>query len=147
LKEAFAGSNVIFGNTDFWTIAFDPKTHALAASTNRPVNEIAYEAEKKQGRNIIDAANATETLDRLVLSVLSHTNKWSKGKYTHNYHFDAKWEGVEYLKATYPALDKKTSYLQVGLYITNWKGLALLRPTKVGPQARCLRSVANLSRA
>jgi hypothetical protein len=134
LKEAFAGSNVIFGNTDFWSVVFDPKAQALAASTNRPINEISYEAEAKQAHNIVDAANATiETLDRFVFSVLSHTKEWSQGKYTHNYHFDAKWEGVEYLKATYPALDKKTSYLQVGLYMTNWKGLDILRPTKVSP--------------
>lgn len=132
MREAFAGSNVIFGVTDFWGAVRDPKAQKLAASTNRPVNEVAYEAEAHQARNIVDAANATiETLDRFVFSVLSHTKKWSQGKYTHNLHFDAKWVGVEYLKATYPALDKKTSYLQVGLYMTNWKGLDMLRPSKV----------------
>ncbi|WQF90307.1 Putative NmrA-like domain, NAD(P)-binding domain superfamily [Colletotrichum destructivum] len=76
-----------------------------------------------QGRNIVDAANATlDTLDRFVLSTLSATKKWSKGKYSHNYHFDAKWQAVEYLKAMYPELAKKTSYLQMALYLTNWKG-------------------------
>ncbi|KAH8749734.1 hypothetical protein F5883DRAFT_580649 [Diaporthe sp. PMI_573] len=132
LKSAFAGSNVIFGVTDFWGVVYDPKTQALAASTARTETEVAYEAEKQQGRNIIDAAYGTiETLNRLVFSTLSHTRKWSNGKYTHNLHFDAKWEGVEYLKATYPTLDKKTSYLQVGLYVTNWKkGLHMARPTK-----------------
>ncbi|KAH7232882.1 hypothetical protein BKA59DRAFT_496897 [Fusarium tricinctum] len=132
LKSAFAGSNVIFSVTDFWAVAYDPKTRALAASTGQTETEIAYEAEKKQARNIADAAYATiVTLDRLVFSTLSHTRKWSDGKYTHNLHFDAKWEGVDYLRATYPALDKKTSYLQVGLYVTNWKkGLHMARPTK-----------------
>lgn len=132
LKEAFAGSNVIFGVTDFWGAARDPKAQELVASTNRPITEVAYETEMQQARNIADAANATiETLDRFIFSVLSHAKKWSQGKITHNLHFDAKWEGVEYLKATHPALDKKTSYLQVGLYMTNWKGLGLLRPSKV----------------
>ncbi|CEI67576.1 hypothetical protein FVEN_g5667 [Fusarium venenatum] len=132
LKLAFAGSNVVFGVTDFWGVVYDPRTRDLAASTNRTETEVAYEVEKQQGRNIIDAAYATiETLDRLVFSTLSHTRKWSNGKYTHNLHFDAKWEGVEYLKATYPTLDKKTSYLQVGLYATNWKkGLSFARPAK-----------------
>ncbi|CAG1959064.1 unnamed protein product [Fusarium graminearum] len=132
LKPAFAGSNVIFGVTDFWGVAYDPNTKALATSTSRTETEVAYEAEKQQGRNIADAAYDTiETLDRLVFSTLSHTRKWSNGKYTHNLHFDAKWEGVEYLKSTYPTLDKKTSYLQVGLYVTNWKqGLNFARPSK-----------------
>ncbi|KAJ5920620.1 hypothetical protein N7516_011478 [Penicillium verrucosum] len=120
LRTAFAGSNVIFGVTDFWGVVWDPKAQALAESTGQPINELAYTAEVQQSRNIIDAANSTiGTLDRL---------KW---KYTHNLHFDAKWTGVDYLKATYPALDKKTSYLQVGLYVTNWKkGLHMARPTK-----------------
>ncbi|KAI6747667.1 hypothetical protein HG530_015775 [Fusarium avenaceum] len=132
LKSAFAGSNVIFSVTDFWAVVYDPKTQALAASTGQTETEIAYEAEKKQARNIACAAYATiDTLDRLVFSTLSHTRKWSDGKYTHNLHFDAKWEGVDHLKATYPALDKKTSYLQVGLYANNWKkGLHMARPTK-----------------
>ncbi|EGU84375.1 hypothetical protein FOXB_05108 [Fusarium oxysporum f. sp. conglutinans Fo5176] len=132
LKSAFAGSNVIYGVTDFWGVVYDPKTQALASSTGKTETEIAYEAEKQQACNIADAAYATiETLDRLVFSTLSHTRKWSNGKYTHNLHFDAKWEGVEYLKATYPTLDKKTSYLQVGLYVTNWKkGLQMARPNK-----------------
>lgn len=133
MRTAFAGSNVIFGVTDFWGVVWDPKAQALAESTGQPINELAYTAEVQQSRNIIDAANSTiGTLDRLVFSTLSHTKKWSQGKYTHNLHFDAKWTGVDYLKATYPALDKKTSYLQVGLYVTNWKkGLHMARPTKV----------------
>ncbi|KAH6983850.1 hypothetical protein EDB80DRAFT_824176 [Ilyonectria destructans] len=142
LKTAFAGSTVIFGVTDFWGNVGDPTAQALAASTGRPINAIAYDTEVQQGRNIVDAANATvETLDRFVLSTLSPTKKWSKGKYTHNLHFDGKWEAVEYLKATYPDLDKKTSYLQVGLYMTNWKASPLATPTKQ-PDATFLLRIA-----
>ncbi|KAJ4178296.1 hypothetical protein NW755_013308 [Fusarium falciforme] len=113
LKAAFAGSTVVFGVTDFWGIVGDPEIQKRAQESGRPVNVLAYDLEVQQGRNIVDAVFATlETLDRFVLSTLSATTKWSKGKYTHNYHFDAKWEAVEYLKATYPALEKKTSYLQ-----------------------------------
>ncbi|KAH7152636.1 hypothetical protein EDB81DRAFT_930952 [Dactylonectria macrodidyma] len=127
LKAAFAGSTAIFGVTDFWGIVADPKTHEAAASTGKPVNVLAYDAEVQQGRNIVDAANATiDTLDRFVLSTLSPTKKLSGGKFTHNYHFDAKWEAVEYLKSTYPELAKKTSYLQVALYLTNWKAFGAL---------------------
>lgn len=69
-----------------------------------------------------------------MLSTLSATKKWSKGKYSHVYHHDAKWEAVEYLKATYPELAKKTSYLQMSLYMTNWKDFGPLpfgKPVKV----------------
>ncbi|KAH7141516.1 hypothetical protein B0J13DRAFT_556951 [Dactylonectria estremocensis] len=132
LKAAFAGSTVIYGVTDFWGIVADPKTQAAAAAASTPVNVLAYDAEVQQGRNIVDAANATiDTLDRFVLSTLSPTKKLSGGKFTNNYHFDAKWEAVEYLKSTYPELAKKTSYLQVALYLTNWKALGGLgKPSK-----------------
>ncbi|KAM0205925.1 hypothetical protein ACHAQD_012559 [Fusarium lateritium] len=112
LKSAFAGSS------------------KQAQEQGQQVNQRAYDVEVQQGRNIVDAANATMgTLDRFVLSTLSPTKKWSKGKYTHNYHFDAKLEAVEYLKATYSELTKKTSYLQVALYLSNWKS-DLGKPSK-----------------
>lgn len=140
LKAAFAGSTVIFGVTDFWGIIGDPAVQARAQSSSLPANVVAYELEVQQGRNIVDAAFATlETLDRFVLSTLSPTKKWSKGKYIHNFHFDAKWEAVEYLKATYPALEKKSSYLLVALYLSNWRTSQLGRPIKASllPATRC----------
>lgn len=131
LKSAFAGSSVIFGVTDFWGIVRDPDVQKQAEVKGQQANQCAYDVEVQQGRNIVDAATSTVgTLDRFVLSTLSPTRKWSKGKYTHNYHFDAKWEAVEYLKATYSELADKTSYLQVALYLTNWKS-GLGKPSKV----------------
>ncbi|KAI1255203.1 hypothetical protein MGN70_003267 [Eutypa lata] len=147
LKKAFAGSNVIFGVTDFWGITRDPKVQERAKVAGVPVNALAYDIEVQQGRNIVDAANATlDTLDRFVLSTLSATKKWSKGKYSHNYHFDAKWVAVEYVKATYPELAKKTSYLQVALYLTNWKEFGPLpmgKPVKQPDGTFVLRLPAN----
>lgn len=148
LKKAFAGSNVIFGVTDFWGITRDPKVQERAKVAGVPVNALAYDIEVQQGRNIVDAANATlDTLDRFVLLTLSATKKWSKGKYSHNYHFDAKWVAVEYVKATYPELAKKTSYLQVALYLTNWKEFGPLpmgKPVKVStaPEESASRATA-----
>ncbi|KAJ4045801.1 hypothetical protein NW761_007819 [Fusarium oxysporum] len=131
LKAAFAGSSVIFGVTDFWGILGDPKVQERAQAAGRPINVFAYDVEVQHGRNIVDAANAAlDTLERFVLSTLSPTKRLSKGKYTHNFHFDAKWEAVEYLKATYPALVEKTSYLQVAAYLTNWKTNPLFRPKR-----------------
>ncbi|KAH9220808.1 hypothetical protein DL95DRAFT_432989 [Leptodontidium sp. 2 PMI_412] len=131
LTKAFAGSTVIFGVTDFWGQMAVPKVQAEAQKSGRPINAVAYDVEVQQGRNIVDAANATvHTLDRFVLSTLSATKKWSKGKYSHNFHFDSKWAAVEYLEATYSELAKKTSYLQVGLYMTNWKSSLLTQINK-----------------
>ncbi len=132
LKSAFSGANVIFGVTDFWQGANDPVNHEKAAKEGRTINEICYDIEVQQGKNIVDAAASTvDTLDRFVLSTLSHARKWSKGKITWNFHFDAKWAAVEYLRATYPELDKKTSLLQVALFMTNWKMGATMAPQKV----------------
>ncbi|PVH81998.1 NAD(P)-binding protein [Cadophora sp. DSE1049] len=131
LTKAFAGSAVIFGVTDFWGNLSNPNVQAAAQKSGRPINVEGYDVEVQQGRNIVDAANATvATLERFVLSTLSPTKKLSGGKYTHNYHFDAKWEAVEYLKEKYPELEKKTSFLQVGLYMTNWNANPLSMPAK-----------------
>ena len=122
LKKAFQGANVIFGTTDFWGHMSDPATHKLAAEQKRTPNEVAFDREVSQVKNIINAAAATvETLDRFVLSTLSDTRKWSNGTLKHNYHFDAKAEGLDYLKATYPELMEKTSLLMLGYYANNWK--------------------------
>lgn len=147
MKKAIAGSNVVFGVTDFWGIARDPKVQERAKTAGIPINALAYDIEVQQGRNIIDAVNATvNTLDRFVLSTLSATKKWSKGKYLHNYHFDAKWMAVEYLKGTFPELAEKTSYLQVGLYLTNWKEVGEMpigKPVKQPDGTFVLRLPAN----
>lgn len=122
LKKAFQGANVIFGTTDFWGHIGDPATQKLAAEQKRTPNEVAFDREVSQAKNIIDAAAATvETLDRLVLSTLSDTRKWSNGTLKHNYHFDSKAEAIYYLKKTYPKLMAKTSLLMLGYYASNWK--------------------------
>lgn len=135
LKKAFAGSHVIFGVSDFWAAVRDPAVQERTKSAGIPINRVAYDIEVQQGRNIVDAAAAAlDTLDRFILSTLSPTKKCSKGKYSHVYHHDAKWEAVEYLRSTYPELDSKTSTLQLSLYMTNWKDfepLVVGKPVKV----------------
>ena len=136
LVEAFTGATAIFGVTDFWQFASDPKNHELAAKTGKPINEICLDREVTQGKNLVDAAakaaEATPAFERFVWSTLSDTKKWSKGKYTQNLHFDGKASIDEYLKQTYPALARKTSYLQMGLFLTNWQMMGnMLAPKKV----------------
>ncbi|KAJ9667037.1 hypothetical protein H2201_002871 [Coniosporium apollinis] len=131
LQTAFKGANVIFGVTDFWQAIGNPKNHQKAAERGVTINEVAYEIEVQQGKNIVDAAAMTlNTLDRFVLSTLSHAKKWSGGKTQWNLHFDAKWAAVDYLKETYPELLKKTSLLQVALFMTNWQSGGAMAPQK-----------------
>lgn len=120
LKAAFKGSNAIFGVTDFWQHVKNPANHQKANAESKTINVVAYEAELQQGKNIVDAAAETkDTLDTLVLSVLSESKKYSHGKITWNYHFDGKWEFARYLQKTYPDLSEKTSLFQAGFYISN----------------------------
>jgi hypothetical protein len=122
LKAAFKGANVAFGATDFWQFMQDQGVAEQAKKEGRTPNEVAYDRELQHGKNIVDAAAANiDTLDRFVLSTLSPAEKLSGGKIKWNKHFDAKWAAVEYLKATYPDLAKKTSFVQLGLFATNWK--------------------------
>lgn len=131
LDKAFEGADVIFANTDFWQFISDPSTYATAAETGQQPNQVAYDREVQQGKSIVDiAAKHTNNLDLFIWSTLSDTKKWSKGEYIHNLHFDSKAAVADYIQATQPALAAKTSYLQVGMYLQNWKGNPALRPQK-----------------
>ena len=131
LDKAFEGANVIFANTDFWQFLSDPSTFATAEATGRPPNHVAFDGEVQHGKNAVDAAaNHLSTLDRFIWSTLSDTKKWSKGEFTWNFHFDSKAAVEQYIKDAHPTLAAKTSYLQVGMYLQNWKMNPALRPHK-----------------
>lgn len=122
LKAAFKGANVVFGNTDFWQFLQSPAVNEQAAKEGREPNFVAYDKELAQGKNLVDAVAANaDTIDRFVLSTLNGANEFSKGKFKYNLHFDSKWETAKYLRAKYPDLAKKTSYLQCGTFASNWK--------------------------
>lgn len=131
LDRAFEGANAIFAVTDFWQFVPLPSTHRAAAEQGRQPNEIAMDLEIQQGKNIIHAAaKHLSTLDRLVVSTLSDSSKWSGGKIKWNLHFDGKAKYTQYLKDTFPDLAKKTSYVQMGYYLSNWKAFPILAPAK-----------------
>ena len=122
LERAFDGANAIYAITDFWQFLNDPSTFETAAKEGKKPNEIAMEREVEQGKKIIRAAaGKIETLDRLVLSTLSDTKKWTNGEIKSNLHFDGKAMFTDYLKEEYPSLAAKTSYLQMGFYLSNWR--------------------------
>lgn len=132
LFAAFEGAAVIFSNTDFFGHLF----HALATkdiSEGRTPNQYAFDREVEQGINIAEAAaspTALKTLERFVLSSLSDAQKWSHGKYTYAYHNDAKAEIIQAIQTRYPELAARMSTVQVGHYVTNWKGSPALAPKK-----------------
>jgi hypothetical protein len=62
-----------------------------------------------------------------VFSSLSDATKWSRGKYTHVYHFDSKAKAEAYGRETYPELWKKTSILQAGFFLSNYLSLPIFQ--------------------
>ncbi|OQO14559.1 hypothetical protein B0A48_01438 [Cryoendolithus antarcticus] len=122
LVKAFEGANAIFAVTDFWQFVMDPAVHATAAQSGKMPNEVAFDREVEQGRNIVDAAaKHLSTLERFVFSSLSDTKKWTKGKIVWNLHFDDKAVILNYLHDKHPALAAKSSFLQMGMYMSNYR--------------------------
>ncbi|RYP38434.1 hypothetical protein DL768_010784 [Monosporascus sp. mg162] len=108
LSAAFEGANTIFAALNVW----------------------AGEHETQQLKNVIDAAANIATLERFILSSLSHATKWSKGKYTHVYHFDSKAKAEEYGRQTYPDIWAKTSIYQPELFLSNYAVNPIFQPIK-----------------
>ncbi|KIW74229.1 hypothetical protein Z517_12169 [Fonsecaea pedrosoi CBS 271.37] len=130
LVQAFRGATAIFSVTDFWGAYYDPATTPKATATGLPKNVWVGQKEEQQGKNVFDAAAQTQGLQRLIFSGLSNATKWSRGKYTHVYHFDSKARAAEYGQATYPDLWQKTSIIQVGFYLSNVLTYPFMRPQK-----------------
>lgn len=130
LKSEFDGANAIFGVTDFWQCMPMYRT---------TWNEACSLREFQQGKNIIDAtAQTAPQLDRLVLSSLIDARKGSSGKYTWVWHFDSKAQFAKYLASksgegasNYQTLLGKTSSVQIGYYLDNWKINPFYIPKKV----------------
>ncbi|KAF2461169.1 hypothetical protein BDY21DRAFT_279200 [Lineolata rhizophorae] len=120
LIQAFQGANAIFAVTDFWRPLSDPK-FTEGIKPGQTLSELAYEHELRQGKNIFDAAAKTEGLSRLIFSSIADVSEASGGKYTRVYHSDTKTHAEAYGRETYPELWKKTSTIQVGYYLSNWR--------------------------
>ncbi|KAH4353430.1 hypothetical protein HBH98_005570 [Parastagonospora nodorum] len=125
LRDVFKGANLVFSVTDFWKPLFDPENQARAKEQRKSVGQYAYELELEQGENIVDAvAREVDGLDDVgfLASTLCSAKKLSNGKYQELYHFDSKADVFPtYLQDKYPALARKTSYLQTGYFFTSWR--------------------------
>ncbi|KAI9038423.1 NmrA/HSCARG family protein [Aspergillus affinis] len=108
LLTAFEGANAIFAVSDYWGLFGDP-ANKDKAQPGQPLNVWVAEHETQQLKNIIDAAAKVPNLERFIFSSLSDATKWSKGVYTHVYHFDSKAKAAEYGRETYPDLWAKTT--------------------------------------
>ena len=122
LEKAFEGANAIFAVTDFWQFLKDDATFKTAEREGKKPNEVAMELEVQHGKNMVSAAGKQlSTLERLVFSTLSDSKKWSNGEIKWNLHFDGKAMITEYLQQTFPDLAKRTSFLHMGSYLSNWR--------------------------
>ncbi|KAI9146740.1 NAD(P)-binding protein [Paramyrothecium foliicola] len=132
LIRAFEGASLVFSNTDFFSHFFQA-IGSGGVLDGRSAKEYAYDREVAQGLNIAEAAGSPlvqKTLNRFILSSLSHATKWSGGKYKDIYHFDSKAEMIRLTKERYPDVYSKMSTVQVGHYVTNWKGFPKMVPQK-----------------
>ena len=128
LLPAFQGAHAIYSVTDFWQ--FYKPSNASKLKPGQKMNEFCYDCEIQQGKNIAHAAAQVPTLERFVCSSLSNVRKWSGGKYRSVYHFDSKAAVVEFIHENLPALAKKMSVIQIGLYATHWQAMPFLAPQK-----------------
>jgi hypothetical protein len=119
LSAVFQGATSIFLTTDFWAPFYNPSTKALLKE-GETLGEYCYAKELQQVKNVANAANKVEGLERIVVSSLVDAMRSSGGKYKGVYHWDGKARGVEYLTEKYPELAKKMSIVYVGNYMSNW---------------------------
>ncbi|KAL6416318.1 nmrA-like family domain-containing protein 1 [Ilyonectria robusta] len=130
LSAAFEGATAIFAVSDFWGLYGDP-ANKNKAKPGQPLNAWAGGFETQQLKNVIDAVAKVPTLERFILSSLSNATKWSKGKYTHVYHFDSKANAEDYGREKYPDLWEKTSIFQAGLFLSNYVANPITQASKI----------------
>jgi hypothetical protein len=135
LNEIFTGATAIFANTNFWEPFYNRAVQSIL-SPGQSINEYCYDKEVQQLKNIADVAAKVHGLERLIMSGLCDATNWSKGKYKGVYHFDSKAKGIEYLKETYPKLDKKMTVIHMGSYLSNWKRNLRFRKVRMSPNVR-----------
>ncbi|KAF4343316.1 nitrogen metabolic regulation nmr [Fusarium beomiforme] len=128
LESAFEGAHAIFAVSDFWGLYNED--NRSKAKPGQALNDWAAQHEEQQLKNVIDIASKISTLERFIISSLSHSEKWSKGKYTRVYHFDGKARAVEYGQEAHPDLWSKTSVYQAGMFLSNFILLPFNQPVK-----------------
>ncbi|KAH8762134.1 hypothetical protein F5883DRAFT_716656 [Diaporthe sp. PMI_573] len=106
LREAFAGSHAVFAVTNFF--------EALPTLGI----EKSMETETLLGKNLADAAAATESLEHYVWSTLPNSRRNSGGKVVVPY-YESKNRVDDHIKTQHPQLLQKTTFLWLGWYASN----------------------------
>ncbi|KIX00671.1 uncharacterized protein Z518_09736 [Rhinocladiella mackenziei CBS 650.93] len=134
LRRAFTNTTAIFAVTDYWAPFFDPEIrekHATGPNPGDSLRRWAYDDEIQQGQNIARAASQVgDRLERFIWSALPSCKEYSKGKYSHIYHFDSKAVVTEYIRDHHPGLANKMSVIFVGFYASNILLSKMMRPVK-----------------
>jgi hypothetical protein len=97
VTAAVQGANIIFANSDFWSV-------------------YSVEGEVAQGRRILAAAAKLPELAHFVQSSFPDAKKVSNGKFNGVLHYNAKNEINAISANEYPELWKKTTSVWVGYY-------------------------------
>ncbi|KAJ2083078.1 hypothetical protein H4R24_001117 [Coemansia sp. RSA 988] len=106
LSKAFSGADVVFG-----------VTNNMDAELIQMVQAGDYEAEYRQGKNIVDAAIAAKA-DSLILSGIYSLKQLSGGKYSEAIHMEAKHKAEQYLLSK--ASQIKGFRVHLGCYLENF---------------------------
>ncbi|KAK2598784.1 hypothetical protein N8I77_012171 [Diaporthe amygdali] len=109
LRAAFAGSYAIFAMTNF----FDEALPTLGIDK-------AMELETRQGRNLADAAAATDSLSHYVWSTLPNSRRNTNGKLVVPY-YESKNQVDDHIKTSHPELLRKTTFLWLAWYASNMR--------------------------
>ncbi|KAK4951301.1 hypothetical protein LTR10_010274 [Elasticomyces elasticus] len=118
LKAALSGATHVFANTDSNQHIFYAMKYPEVLGPGETPLTYARGIEMQQGRNIVEALAATESLERVVWSTLASPAKWSEGKYVNVTMFDTK-EAIADLFWAEEKLKGKLSMVIVGFYLTN----------------------------
>jgi uncharacterized protein YbjT (DUF2867 family) len=101
VRKAVSGANIIFANTDFWSV-------------------YTVEAEVAQATRILQAADELPNLEHFVQSSFPDAPKVSRGQFHGILHYNAK-NAINSLSAkNHPKLWAKTTCVWVGYYFENW---------------------------
>lgn len=135
LHSAFKGANVVFGVTDYPGIIqreLVRQGNDPAILTSDDFHKHVEALETSSGKTLVDAvaAIADTTLERFVWSELPAVKENSQGKYSNVLHFDSKAAVSAYIRSAHPELANKTGFLQLPVYMSNWKWVKAFVPIK-----------------
>ncbi|KAJ1663359.1 hypothetical protein IW140_001909 [Coemansia sp. RSA 1813] len=114
LKKAFEGADFVFGMTQFFQPAIMDK-----------IETGDFDAEYKQGKNIVDAAVAAN-VKNIIFSSLPSMKEISGGKYPNVHHFEGKNRAEAYLKSNADKI--RGVAVHVGSYMENFVNYARVSP-------------------